>query len=113
MFALNIDKKSMLLLEQSQENDLISFYDSSNILMSKYIVESRTLLVLFSKGHQYVYEGVLPYHYQRFKVSASQGKGLSAYIIPNYKGVKTNVILDQDQIKEIKKQIDDLRQQKV
>lgn len=103
----------MLLLEQSQENVFISFYDSSNILMSKYIFDSRTLLVLFSKGHQYLYENVLPYHYQRFKTSVSQGKALKTHIIANYKGIKTNVVLDVDQINEIKKQIEEIKKQQI
>ena len=103
----------MLLLEQAQENNLISFYDSSNILMSKYIPEKRILMVLFSKGHQYLYEEVLPYHYQRFKIATSQGKALSAYIIPNSKAIKGDAVLTQEQLQEIKQQITDLKKQQI
>lgn len=103
----------MLLLEEAQaDNCFIAYYDSSNVLMSKYMYNSQHLLVLFSKGNQYVYEKVLPYHYQRFKVAASQGKALKEFIIPNYGSVKGDKVIDSATFSQIKEQINLLKQQK-
>lgn len=102
----------MLLNEQQNGNDFIAFYDSSNILMSKYIYDQRKLAVIFAKGQQYVYEGVIPYHYQRFKTSQSQGKGLKDFITANYKAIKAEGRLDGEILEGIKKQVEDLKKQR-
>ncbi len=99
----------MLLLEESQGDIFIAYYDSSNILMSKYIYSAQKLSIIFSKGHQYIYDKVIPYHYQRFKISQSQGVGLKTYISNNYKGLKADVILTRDQIDQIKDEINKLQ----
>lgn len=101
----------MLLNEQQNGNEFIAFYDSSNILMSKYIYDQRKLAVIFGKGQQYVYEGVIPYHYQRFKASQSQGKGLKDFITANYKAVKADGGLDGEMLAGIKKQIEEMKKQ--
>lgn len=88
-----------------KNNEIISYYDSSNILMSKYLIAEKKLAIIFSKGHQYIYEGVGTYHFQRFQKSGSQGKGLSNHIIKNYSGVKSEYLLESEQIDAIKKQI--------
>lgn len=96
----------MTIKEIFSENDeVISYYDSTNILMSKYLIKEKKLAIIFSKGHQYIYEGVIPYHYQRFQKSQSQGKGLNDFIAKNYEGVKSHILLESDQINNIKEQI--------
>lgn len=97
----------MLLTEEKQNDAYISYYDSSNILASKYIAEKRLLAVIFIKGNQYVYENVLPYHYARFKTAKSQGKALSLYISKNYSYIKGEQKVDVEpllqRINELKK----------
>ena len=102
----------MVLNEQQNENIFIAYYDSSNILMSKYIYDEKKLAIIFAKGHQYIYENVLPYHYQRFKVSESQGKALKEFIAANYKGFKADVLLDKDVLDGVKKEIEDMKKNK-
>ena len=98
----------MLLLEEKQDKALIAYYDSSNVIASKYNSETRQLAVIFIKGGQYVYEGVIPYHYARFKSAQSQGKGLSLHISKNYSYIKGEERVDVEplleQIKKIKKE---------
>lgn len=101
----------MLLLEEQINESVISYYDSSNILASKYIPSERKLAVIFAKGHQYVYENVLPYHYQRFKIASSQGKSLKEHIINNYSGIKAEYKLDGEMINQIKEKIEMLKKQ--
>lgn len=78
----------MLLFEENQGNSFIAYYDSSNVIASKYDPEKKLLAVIFIKGNQYVYEGVIPYHYARFKTAKSQGKALKAHISNNYPYIK-------------------------
>lgn len=99
----------MLLLEEQNDNIFIGYYDSSNILLSKYIASERKLSIIFSKGQQYVYENVLQYHYQRFKLGKSQGTSLKEHIINNYAGTKVDFILDQNTLSEIKEKINSLK----
>lgn len=101
----------MLLLEESQNDIFIAYYKSSNILMSKYIYSEQKLLVIFNKGHQYIYEKVIPYHYQRFKVAKSQGEGLKTHIIKNYTAIKTDLKLNEEQLQTINDQITQLSKQ--
>ncbi len=99
----------MLLNEEQKRDIFFSYYDSSNILMSKYIFSEKKLSIIFRKGHQYVYENVIPYHYQRFKTAQSQGKALSEHIIKNYKSYKADIVLDKETIESILKDIEDLK----
>lgn len=100
----------MLLVEnQVLDGVFVSYYDSSNILLSKYIYAEKKLAVIFSKGQQYVYLDVLPYHYQRFKVSKSQGVGLKEFIIKNYKSEKASLKLDQETLTQISEEISNLK----
>lgn len=101
----------MLLQELTPENNIfIAYYDSSNILMSKYVYSDRKLAIIFSKGQQYVYENVLPYHYQKFKIAVSQGKALKEHIIKNYTTQKANFILSTDDLQIIKDKILEMKQ---
>lgn len=100
----------MLLVEnQVSDGIFVCYYDSSNILASKYIYAEKKLAVIFSKGQQYVYLDVLPYHYQRFKVSKSQGVGLKEFIIKNYKSEKVSLNLDKDALLQISEEISNLK----
>lgn len=101
----------MLLLEEQTTEAVIGYYDSSNVLASKYIPSERKLAVIFAKGHQYVYENVLPYHYQRFKMGSSQGQSLKQHIINNYTGTKAAIKLSEEMLSQIKEKIEALKNQ--
>jgi hypothetical protein len=98
----------MLLSEQKQGDAFIAYYDSSNVIASKYNPKKKLLAVIFIKGGQYVYEGVIAYHYARFKQAKSQGKALNQYISKNYTYIKGEQKVDVapllEQIKKIKQE---------
>lgn len=100
----------MLLAEEISEdkNIYVSYYDSSNILCSKYIYHEKKLAIIFSKGHQYVYEDVLPFHYQSFKIAKSQAVGLKQFL-SKYKYQKSELVLDSEMIAQISKKITELK----
>lgn len=100
----------MLLKEEEiSPGTYVAYYNSSNILLSKYIYADQKLAVIFSKGHQYVYSNVLPYHYQRFKVAQSQGKALKEHIISKYLCSRVEVKLEPEVLDGVKKQIQELK----
>ena len=99
----------MILKEEVLEESVICYFDSSNILCVKYNVRDRKMAVIFGDGRQYVYEGVIPYHFQRFKVSKSTGGGLKEHIVKNYAGSKVEKKLESEKLQEIKEFIESLK----
>lgn len=90
----------MLLFEEEQDGAYIAYYDSSNVIASKYVPEKKLLAVIFIKGGQYVYEGVIIHHYAMFKKATSQGKALRQYIQPNYEYIKGEQKVDVEPLLE-------------
>ena len=100
----------MLLKEEEIENGVfVSYYDSSNVWASKYIYSEKKLAIIFSKGQQYIYDNVLPYHYQRFKVAKSQGVSLREHILKNYSHVRVEDKLDGEMMQQISETISKLQ----
>jgi hypothetical protein len=94
-----------MLLKESQQNNIItSYYNSSNILKSIYDINRRELYITFSGGRQYLYEGVVSYHYSRFKVGDSIGKNFKEHILKNYSGVRIEN-MDEETLKQLKEDI--------
>lgn len=102
----------MLLNEVFEGDSVTCYFDSSNVLACKYDVSKKLLAVIFAKGWQYVYIDVLPYHFQRFKVSKSQGNGLKEHIINNYVSSKVETKISDESLKQIKETIKQLLLQK-
>lgn len=109
----------MLLNEQKDGQSRVCYFDSSNLICCKYLKEDKKLAVIFKDGRQYLYEGVVDYHFQRFKVAKSQGEALTKYITANYpytvKTGKTDVssILQQiENLKSLKSNNDDINEVK-
>lgn len=70
----------MLLKKQEKDDKVKSMYSSSTICASIYDKKTNNLTVIFSKGGQYVYEGVSLTDYTRFEVADSQGIVLNSHI---------------------------------
>ena len=90
----------MLLAETKDQNSSICYFDSSNILACKYVANDKKLAIIFKGGRQYVYENVPNYHYQRFKISQSQGVALKKYLQKNYTALRVEDTIDTTPILE-------------
>lgn len=99
----------MLLLEEKTENSHLCYFDSSNILACKYKRDTKQLALIFRGGTQYIYEDIVPYTYQRFKVADSQGIEFNKLIRNKFKYVKAVVGID---LTEIYETIDALKETK-
>lgn len=78
--------------------------DSTNILLSEYDKNNKTMKITFKSGIQYLYKDMLYRDYLRFEVSESQGsvfnKTMKNYLFDKLDKVDTTPILEQ--IKENK-----------
>jgi hypothetical protein len=88
----------MVVSKQIQGPIIESLYDSSNVIASKYNIESKKLVIIFGKGGQYLYENVEFSDFTKFDSSDSQGKSLNEFI-KKYKAQKFPDI-DVSSIKE-------------
>ena len=75
-----------------------SLYDSSNVIASQFNTDTKNLVIIFSKGNQYLYENVEYSDYTKFEVSNSQGKSFNEFI-KKYSGKKLGEV-DVTSIKE-------------
>lgn len=71
-----------MLLEQftDEEGKISSFYDSSNVLASKYDPKLKKLVVIFGKGNHYLYENVSQHSFDIFQKANSQGNAIHTMI---------------------------------
>lgn len=90
----------MLLSEEKIDNSHLCYFDSSNILACKYRRDTKQLAIIFKGGTQYLYENIVPYTFQRFKVANSQGKEFNTLIKNKFNYVKVAENLDLTQILE-------------
>lgn len=97
----------MLLLENKEDNSHLCYFDSTNILACKYRRDTKQLAIIFKGGTQYVYEGIVPYIFQRFKAAKSQGKEFNSLIKNKYDYFKAAEGLD---LTEIYKTIQELKE---
>jgi hypothetical protein len=95
----------MVLKETLIENEYVCYYDSSNILKSEYNPQTKKMKLFFVKGGVYEYENVIPYIYQRFKHSKSQGVALKTHLTTNNAVFNRLISLNLTQISEIKEYI--------
>ncbi len=70
----------MILKKQEKDNLIKAVYDSSTIAASTYNKETTDLVIIFSKGGQYKYPGVIATDYTLFESAESQGKVLNTHI---------------------------------
>jgi hypothetical protein len=65
----------MSVVKKTEREDGIieCLIDSTNILMSEYDKNNKTLKLTFKSGTQYLYKGLVERDYVRFEVSESQG----------------------------------------
>lgn len=90
----------MLLAEHKEEDTHTCYFDSSNILACKYKRGTKQLAIIFKGGTQYLYENIVPYTFQRFKVANSQGREFNTLIKGKYQYAKVAEGLDLSVIYE-------------
>lgn len=95
----------MLIHEEKGDDFRICYFDSSNILMSKYVPSKKKLAIIFKGGTQYVYDEITNYEFQRFKVSKSQGKRFNSHIKNKFQTTKVEGKVNVQPILEIIKEI--------
>ena len=92
----------MVLNKHEEKGAIENLYDSSNILASKYDINSKKLAIIFSNGRQYLYHDVSRNDYDIFERAESQGKMLHS-TIKKYKvekvgeDVDTTLLIEQIQ----------------
>jgi len=91
----------MLIKRVEKENIVEAFYNSSNILASKWDKGKNSLIITFKRGAQYVYHDVKATDYLRFEIDESQGVIFNSYIKPNYRFDKLNDVNPDDVINRI------------
>lgn len=97
-----------LISLKREDNNFISYYDSSNVLTSKYNLDEKKLNVIFKRGGSYVYENIELTDFIAFTASESQGKYHSKYMreLPFEKGKSVNTVQIVQFIDELKKSYD-------
>lgn len=88
----------MVLLEEKNENFSVCYYDSSNILASKYRFDTKQLAIIFKDGSQYVYDEIPNFIFEKFKTAASQGKVFIEIIKGKYQTSKADGKVSLEQI---------------
>ena len=70
----------MILKKQEKDNKVKAIYSSSNICASTYDKSTKDLIIIFSKGSQYLYNNVSESDYMRFELADSQGAVMNTHI---------------------------------
>ena len=92
----------MVLKNFDLNNIRTSYYDSTNVLKSIYDIQTNSLEVIFGKGQHYLYEGIIPYIYQRFQLSQSKGKAVQDYLVKHNKNIQKLENISNEELIEIK-----------
>ena len=95
----------MLIRKTITGDNVKSFYDSSNLMMSEYNKTTKGLTITFKNGGAYLYEDVSIKDYYRFEIADSQGVALNKTIKPLHVCKKLeggDINLIQEEIKKIK-----------
>jgi hypothetical protein len=91
-------------IENEEKKEIISMFESSNVLSSTYNVKNNTMEIVFKNGGKYRYLNVPMVEYTKFELCESQGK----YINSNIKQYQTEKLENVD-INVILKEIEEFR----
>ena len=99
----------MILKKQEKNGKIKAMYSSSTVCASIFDTETRDLIVIFNNGGQYKYPSVELTDYTRFETSDSNGSTFNTYIKKKYTNFEKLNNLDENTIKSILKEVDDLK----
>lgn len=99
-----------MIVKRIEKNGKIkAMYSSSTVCGSVFDTATRDLVVMFNNGGQYKYPAVEMTDYTRFETADSTGSVFNTYIRKKYTNFEKLDELADDTIKNILKEIEDLR----
>ena len=99
----------MIIKKQEKNGKIKAMYSSSTICASIFDTLTKDLTVIFNNGGQYKYPNVELTDYTRFETSDSNGITFSTYIKKKYTNFEKLDKLDENTIKSILKEVDELK----
>jgi hypothetical protein len=99
----------MILKRQEKNGKIKAMYSSATVCASVFDTTTRDLIVIFNNGNQYKYPSVDLTDYTRFETAESNGSTFNTYIKKKYTNFEKMDKLDDETIKAILKEIEDLR----
>jgi hypothetical protein len=99
----------MILKRQEKNGKIKAMYSSATVCASVFDTTTRDLIVIFNNGGQYKYPSVDLTDYTRFETAESNGSTFNTYIKKKYTNFEKMDKLDDDTIKAILKEIEDLK----
>lgn len=99
----------MIIKKQEKNGKIKAMYSSSTICASIFDTATKDLTVIFNNGGQYKYFNVELTDYTRFETADSNGVTFSTYIKKKYTNFEKLDKLDDNTIKSILKEVDELK----
>jgi hypothetical protein len=99
----------MILKRQEKNGKIKAMYSSATVCASVFDTTTRDLIVIFNNGGQYKYPSVDLTDYTRFETAESNGSTFNTYIKKKYTNFEKMDKLDDETIKAILKEIEDLK----
>lgn len=99
----------MILKKQEKNGKIKAMYSSSTICASIFDTATKDLTVIFNNGGQYKYTSVELTDYTRFETADSNGSVFNTYIKKKYTNFEKLDKLDENNIKSILKEVDELK----
>ncbi|MEI6879789.1 MAG: KTSC domain-containing protein [Bacteroidota bacterium] len=99
----------MILKKQEKNGKIKAMYSSSTICASIFDTATKDLTVIFNNGGQYKYTSVELTDYTRFETADSNGTIFNTYIKKKYTNFEKLDKLDENNIKSILKEVDELK----
>jgi len=99
----------MILKKQEKNGKIKAMYSSSTICVSIFDTATKDLTVIFNNGGQYKYTSVELTDYTRFETADSNGTIFNTYIKKKYTNFEKLDKLDENNIKSILKEVDELK----
>lgn len=103
-------KKRKMIVKRHEKNGVIkSMYSSATICASTYDTTTKDLIVIFNNGGRYKYPLVENTDYTRFETAESNGSTFNTYIKKKYTNFEKLDKTDEETLKTILKEIEDLK----
>jgi hypothetical protein len=99
----------MILKRQEKNGKIKAMYSSATVCASVFDTTTKDLIVIFNNGGQYKYPSVDLTDYTRFETAESNGSTFNTYIKKKYTNFEKMDKLDDETIKAILKEIEDLK----
>ena len=99
----------MILKRQEKNGKIKAMYSSATVCASVFDTTTRDLIVIFNNGGQYKYPSIELTDYTRFETAESNGSTFNTYIKKKYTNFEKMDKLDDETIKAVLKEIEELK----